>query len=339
MKNFNIRVKSFSNKKRNIIKAEKFNTDNVLAFKNIFEEISPIKLNKKDLSKSDQNLTCFIDISSILNKTKAISLAKTFLENFLLLINNPNAITDNLFQKNIEENFYHRLSMSIDNIYKYNNDKDSNIKYKVQFQIDNKLTDTLRKINFNVNLYNIHNYMSTGVELDRRNKPKLRNISYMSDILIDNPNPDEKNKSIKSDIITLNPHGLAEQQNNNSENPVNMISFFEFSLIPEKKNLKLNLEIFDEINEKTFNFQYDLFSIDFIVECVVLKMNYSDFLKLEFQKTNNENNENLIEIEEKDQPNISKFLKLKDYSQINKYLHYDLKIIDVDYFMNGNKFI
>src|SRR5690606_15796601 len=129
---FKINFKCFSIRNRNITEIDLENI-RINEFIDIFHENFPIKLNKKDLVMPDQNLTCFIPFMQILNKTKIVSISKTFIDNLM----NDNDLSDIC-----EENLTNRIYYNLDKTTKFNKNPHSILKYKM------KLNTDLRKTSF-----------------------------------------------------------------------------------------------------------------------------------------------------------------------------------------------
>jgi len=275
--------------------------------------------------------------------------------------------------------YVNKILINMDEILKIKNDKMANLKYKFSLKSGTNTSDnfskkkesseiSFKKIKFNINLYNIKNFIILGIDHNRKIKKNLKFINHARDMFVENPiSLDGQPKSIKTDIIS----NKSIFNNFNPGNNLNyedirftLVSQMEFSSIPIQ-NLKINLEIEDELNEKKTYHDFNFNSVDFIVECQILKMTYKEMLKLEediknrkyleenFNKIGDVHLENfkdqpeteIIKIENNNMTrdnftqNNLKLLRLLNNSEFDEKFKYEFKITDVDYILNGNDII
>ncbi len=99
----------------------------------------------------------------------------------------------------------------------------------------------------------------------------------------------------------------------------------ENKITKDYENLKLNLEIIDELDSVKSNYSYNINQIDFICEAVILKMNYNEYkesIKLaEIIEENNNKEKDINEYKDKDKlENIELINKNKSSSNSLDYL-------------------
>jgi hypothetical protein len=321
-----------------------------------FEKMCPIKFNKKHVIKSDQNLTSFLQYDKILNKIKAVAISKNFLEKFFEFLNseNENEI-ENLFSF-CEENLINRINVDLEKIRNFNRDKTAHLKYSLKFKSDDNLqfnkniiNTSLKKVQFNINLYNIKNYIFLGIDPSRKIIKNYKFLSHLKDTVMSNPifkggyenfsnknSPSIDNSSVRTDIISNKQNFMIGQDLNKI--PLCMISQFEFSLIPIKI-FKLNIEVEDALNEKKISHDFEINSIDFLVESEILRITLEEMRVLE-----NEFKDKLKEEENEPSENSGatqneQFMNFLSSTQIYDKFKYDLKIIDIENYLNGNELI
>ena len=355
-------------------------------FLKIFQRAVPFSYDKVTIIHPDQNLSCFIKYSDILNKPKATSLSKQFIEDIIAYLNSGN---DEILEKAIyEENFINKLKLRLEKILNFNKSSESFIKYKIHFKpteeksfnrfksVASEIKKTPlfipKKLRFNINLYNIKNYVCLGVEPDRKMIKNTKFLSHYQNMCMENPlNKNNENESIKTDVLTYRETSkimLGEYESI----PLCLLSQFEFSFLPsdEGDKIVIVLELFDELNGNNKKFELSLNSVDFLVESEIFRMKYGDIIKLEKEndsrqkevgnildlnditqndsdgndspKKNSQNKEIFEEPIDKvnmdmntDILNLWKFLTRENIGLSNS----KFKIIDVNNFMEGNKLI
>lgn len=323
-----------------------------------FEKMCPIKFNKKHILKSDQNLTSFIQYDQILNKLKAVAISKNFLEKFINFLNseNENEI-ENLFLF-CEQNLINRINVDLEQIKNFKRDKTSHIKYYFKFKSDDNLqiskyiksshlNTSLKKVQFDINLYNIKNYIFLGIDPSRKIAKNIKLLSYLKDTFMSNPifsgnqnnlsnikySPSIDNSSVRTDIISTKENIII--RHDLDKMPLCLISQFEFSLIPVK-NLKINLEVEDTLNEKKISHDFEINSLDFVVESEILRITIDEmrFLEKEFRDKYKQQETICSEDSTNEQ-----FMNFLSSTQIYNKFKYDLKIIDIENYLNGNELI
>jgi hypothetical protein len=299
---------------------------NAKDFINELKNKFPLNLNKSSSIpvKFDENLTCFLPLGSLINKTKAVAISKSFIEG---LLNYTNGLDSQLDQW-CEDNFLIKIVYEMENILKITKDKNSPLKAKLS--IKGCKENSLRKANFNVNLYNIKNYILIGLEKNRKNKPNMKMVEYNSDMQIKNTISNVE-ELIKTDVVTFkNPSLMMTAAYDKI--PIQLISQFEFTLISDKE-LKLVVEINDELNDKISKEEFNISSIDLKAECEVIRMTYNDILKID-KEMKKQDKQKTTELD--DSFTFDEILKTLVKSE-NKASN--LLLVDVDNIMKGNNFI
>jgi hypothetical protein len=305
-----------------------------------------------------------------------VALSKYFLENFVKYVNSENENEIENLLSYCEENFVNRLAVNLEGIRKFKRDSNSHLKYSINFKNEdtnsnfnsqlpspplsllnknNLLTSSLKKIQFNVNLYNIKNFIFLGVDPNRKISKNYKFISHIRETIMNNPigeaNPKKysqnntiDNSSVRADIISQKINFIPDE--NLEQIPLCLLSQFEFSLIPSKK-LKLNFQIEDTLNEKKISKDLEINSIDFLVESEILRVTMKDMKEIETKIKNNmkkesdeifeyQNNNNSEYSENSQNAQFFDFLSTSEFE--NKF-KYDLKIIDIENYLNGNEII
>jgi hypothetical protein len=340
---FNCIEAKFSNKKQEVIDITSFSTAKDLIDE--FEKKIPIKLNKKKVLKSDKNLTSFVPFQKIINKTKAIAISKNFIENLIEFINTGKLQYINDMHSFCEDVFVSKIFDRLHDILSIKNEEEPAFSYKIFLKTkeNNSLVGKetyLKKLSFNVNLYNIKNYLLLGLDSNRQIKKNLKFISVNKDILLNKLFSFNENKneitSIKTDI-----YSLKLSQNNLREIndlPMMLVSQFQFSLIP-LKTFYLCIEVEDILNETKLLKEYKIEVIDFTLECELLKLKYSDINELNSKikegKNSDNNDEDDGEMKSEEQENLQ-ILQSLNSEDLEEKFNYNLKIIDVDAYLNGN---
>jgi hypothetical protein len=338
-----IKIGNFSLKKTEYIDITSFSNT-----KDLIEEFGnkfPVKLNKKKVLKSDINLTSFVPFDKIINKTKAIAISKNFIENLISYVNTGKINYINEMNSYCENKFVHKIFDRLQDILNIRNEEEPVYSYKIFLKTkeNNSLVGreiNLKKLSFNVNLYNIKNYLLLGLDSNRETKKNLKFVTVNKDILLNKffSSNEQKNQttSIKTDI-----YSLKITQNNFGEInnlPMMLVSQFEFSLLPSKA-FYICIEVQDKLNETKILKEYKIEMIDFIVECELLKIKYSDINELNTKinevKSSQKKDENEEEIKGEEEDNL-KLLQLLNSDNIEEKFNYNLKIIDVDGYLNGN---
>ena len=129
-------------------------------------------------------------------------------------------------------------------------------------------------------------------------------------------------QQIRSDIA------VNRERNNliNHMNDINiyLISQFEYSLISKKKDsFKLLVNVEDEFEEKKETMEFFFNSINFKVETILTKVSMNEFMKNK---------------DSGDDPSLQAIRLVESFYNEGK-MNFELKIIDVDNFMNGNEII
>jgi hypothetical protein len=293
---------------------------------NDFINYSPFTFNEKHIVKTDQNMTCFVSNNKILSKIKAVAMAKQFLEDYINFLNKG---YDTIYENSTlyENNMIIKLRSNLENITNYNKNRDSYTKYKVSFKNPNNknlATNIPKLINFNINLFNVKNYICLGILPDRKIIQNHKAVSHSYDIFLNNPM--EESETIKTDVIALKENANFTTKDHESV-PMCLLSQYEIQIIPSKE-ITLNIEITDEINDKIQNYEFGLTSFDLKLESVIFKLNLKDIQKLH-------------ELSQDSQEVGDKFLKVGKYLEkesLQNFKH-EFKIIDVCDLMKGNKLI
>jgi hypothetical protein len=264
----------------------------------------PIKLDKRDTMMQDQNLECFIPYDRVISQIKLISLSKNFLDN-LILNNSLDTYCDDCLSD--------KINIGLDKIQEFNQTNQSGLKISLNYNID------LRKVNFYINLYNIKNIVLMGIDPDRKKPKNLKLINYYTDIIINNS---VSNKPIRADLV-------ANRDNKNVMNQINdtyiyLLSQFEYSLIAKKNDsFKLLLNVEDEFNEEKESMEFCLNTINFKVETILSKVSMNEVMK------NKNSNEDV---------SLQAISLVESFYKEGK-MNFDLKIVDIDNFMNGNEIV
>ena len=125
----------------------------------------PIKLRKSFHNYSDNNLTCFAPIEKIIRKPLLLSKFKKMLDHIISLETN-----EDYFSELFEAKLSNRLIYDITNI-----NRNEYIKTKI-------CIPNLKKVKFNINLYNIINYSLAGINIDRRFPKNLKTLQYTREV-------------------------------------------------------------------------------------------------------------------------------------------------------------
>jgi len=141
-------------------------------FFDVFKDNFPLQLNKKKSIIIDNNLTCFVPFDQILNRVKAVSLAKSYLENII------NSKAD--FSDLCEDNFSNFITSKLDNIKDFRIEDDDIIKFDLSY---NK---SFKKMKFLVNLFDIKNYMFIGYDPSKEVAKNMKNYQHLKDHIIGN---------------------------------------------------------------------------------------------------------------------------------------------------------
>jgi len=151
----------------NLHKLKKSNTEKFL---DVFNENFPLQLNKEKAIIIDDNLTCFIPLDEVINRVKAVSLTKRFLDHII----NPEADFGDI----CHDKFNKLISLKIYNIKEFRIDDDNIIKYNLFY---NK---NLKKVKFLVNLYNVKNYICIGFDPSHNVSQNFKNFQHLKDHII-----------------------------------------------------------------------------------------------------------------------------------------------------------
>jgi hypothetical protein len=120
----------------------------------------------------DDNLTTFIPFEKLITKVKAISLAKHYLDNITL--ETPSKSLDDF----CENKFINSITLKLDAIKDFKIDGDNFIRYNLSF---NK---PLKKFKYNVNLYNIKNFMCFGFDPSKDSTKNIKNLQHLKDHIL-----------------------------------------------------------------------------------------------------------------------------------------------------------
>lgn len=139
-------------------------------FLKCFSEHFPLQLNKPKVINIDQNMSSFISLDKIINRVKAVSIAKTFLDNLIS--------KEKDFSNICDETLIKIIGPKLDIIKDFKIEDDDIIKFDLSF---NK---SFKRTKFNINLYNIKNYMCFGFDPDRSVIKNTKNFQHLADHII-----------------------------------------------------------------------------------------------------------------------------------------------------------
>jgi hypothetical protein len=287
-------------------------------FQNMFFEYFPISLNKDEYeskTRKDQHLKTFIPYNNIITNVRAVSLVKELLKNLLLNIkiqDEESRIRSEqeeslIFEKTLSNEIKSRHKKIQDFLF-YNNLIIDDCYYKY----GSKKITSLKSVKFEVNLWNISNYMCFGVEPIREeinNKSIFLKIQKDEFISLGGESPDVLKTSIISYRDTFKMINFQ-----NEYIPMSILTQFYLSFKP-LSNLMLYIKLKNEIDETYYEFEHEISKIDLIAECILLSTDYKELMKIN--------------------KNTSQF----DFQLLKNQFSYTLKIIDIDNILNGNSLI